>query len=198
LEFFKINIKAAGLNDFWDCLESHEISFSQLTETRYPVRGRTDGDDTDWFYLIQLERSGANLLFFDGIDDNNVNIKLTSSLFKAFDENNQIIRLRDNMFILNRDNFEPNKPNPDYKGNGTPSNTVQELNIMSPMLIIVRNTYFLLDLDKGRIKYVFNESWKSILTNYYTEIYHELQKKKVHMGLMNSKTTPANPQEIIN
>jgi hypothetical protein len=52
VEFFKINMEAAGLNDFWHCLKSHERSFSQLTETRYSLRGRADGDNTDWFYLI--------------------------------------------------------------------------------------------------------------------------------------------------
>jgi hypothetical protein len=61
LEFFKISMEAAGLNDFWHCLELQERSFSQVTETKYPVRGRTDGDDTDWFYLIQLEYSSPIL-----------------------------------------------------------------------------------------------------------------------------------------
>jgi hypothetical protein len=53
-------MEAAGLNDFWHCLESHEKSFSQLTEIKYFVRVRTDGDDIDWFYIIQLERLGPN------------------------------------------------------------------------------------------------------------------------------------------
>jgi hypothetical protein len=33
VKFFKINMEGAGLNNFWHCLESHERSFSQLTET---------------------------------------------------------------------------------------------------------------------------------------------------------------------
>jgi hypothetical protein len=40
-------MEAAGLNDFWHCLESHERSFSQLTEIKYPLRGKTDGDNTE-------------------------------------------------------------------------------------------------------------------------------------------------------
>jgi hypothetical protein len=125
-----------------------------------------------------LERSGANPWFFDCINDCNVNIKLSGSFIKAFDENNQITRLRDNMYILNRDNFERNKTDPDYKGNGTPPFVTQEINLASPILIAVRDRYFLLDVDKGGVKYVVNQSWKTIFPNYYTEIYHELQEKE--------------------
>jgi hypothetical protein len=145
-------MEAAGLNDFWHCLESHERSFSQLTETRHPIRGRTDVDDTDWFYLIQLERLGANPWFFDSLNESNVNVKLHGNYLKVFDENGNLIGLRDNLFILNQDNFEPNKPDPNYKGNGTPPFVTQEVNVESPILITVRDTYFLLDVDKGGIK----------------------------------------------
>jgi hypothetical protein len=177
VEFFKINMEAAGLNDFWHCLESHERSFSQLTETRYPVRGRTDGDDTDWFYLIQLERSGANPWFFDGLNETGVNVRLHATFLKAYDETGQLIGLRDNLFILNEDNFESNQPDPDYKGNGNPPFVTQEINVTSPLLITVRHTYFLLDVNQGGIKYIANDSWKNILPNYYSEVFNETKEK---------------------
>jgi hypothetical protein len=70
VKFFKINMEAGGLNYFWHCLESHKRSFSQVTEIKYPVRGRTESDYSDWFYLIQLERSGPNSWFFEGLHHN--------------------------------------------------------------------------------------------------------------------------------
>jgi uncharacterized protein YlzI (FlbEa/FlbD family) len=146
-------MKAVGLNDFWHCLEFHEKSFSQVTEIKYPARGRTDGDNKDWFYLIQLERSSANPWFFDSINDPNVNIKIAGTFLKAFDENGTLIGLRDNMFILNEDDLEPNRPHPEY----------------------------MLDVEGG-IKYIANESWKEILPHYYSEIFRELQKKDIGQG----------------
>jgi hypothetical protein len=135
-------MEAAGLNDFWHCLELHERSFSQLTDTRYPIRGRTDGDDTDFFYLIQLERSGANLWFFDGMNEVNVSVRLHATFLKAYNEKGELIGLRDNIYILNEDNFEPGKADPDYKGNGTPPFTTQQVNVASPIMITVRDTLF--------------------------------------------------------
>jgi hypothetical protein len=40
-------MEAAGLNNFLHCLKSHERDFSKLTETRYSLRRRADGDCTD-------------------------------------------------------------------------------------------------------------------------------------------------------
>jgi hypothetical protein len=177
VEFFKINMEAAGLNDFWHCLKSHERSFSQVPEIKYPVRGITYGVDTDWFYLIQLERSGANPWFFDDINNPSVNIKITGTFLKAFDENGALIGLRDNIFILNEDNFEPNSLDLEYKGGGTAPNVVQEINIASPILITVRDTYFLLNVDQS-IRYIATESWIEILPHYYSEIFPELQEKE--------------------
>jgi hypothetical protein len=176
VQFFKINMEAAGLNDFWYCLESHERSFSQFKEPRYPARGRTDGDDTDWFYLIQLERSASNPWFFDCLNESNANVKLHATFLKAFDETGQLIGLRGNLFILNEDNFEPNKPDPDYKGNGTPPFVTQEVNVVSPILITVHHMYFLLDVERGGITYVANKSWKQILPNYYGEEFNCIQE----------------------
>jgi hypothetical protein len=181
VEFFKINMEADGLNDFWHYLESHERSFSQVTEIKFPVRGRTDGDDTNWFYLIQLERSGVNPWFFDGLNNPNVNTKITGAYLKAFDENGTLICLRDNMFILNEENLQSNIPDPEYKGGNTTPTTVQEINIVSLNFLIVLDTYFLLDAD-GDIKYIGNESWKEILPHYYSEIFSKLQEKEAGQG----------------
>jgi hypothetical protein len=82
------------------------------------------------------------------------------------------------LYILNRDNFEPNTPHPDFKGTGTEPNSIQQINTTSLILITVRDTYFLLDIDKGGIRYIANESWKKILPNYYSEIFHNLQEKE--------------------
>jgi hypothetical protein len=125
-----------------------------------------------------LECSGANPLFFDYINDTNVNVKLTGSFIKAYEEGGQIIGLRDNLFILNKDNFEPNKPDPDYKSNGILSLTTQEINTASPLLITVRDTYFLLDQDKSGIRYIANESLKQILPPYYEEVFNDLNEKE--------------------
>jgi hypothetical protein len=57
----------------------------------------------------------------------------------------------------------------------------QEINIISPFLITVRDTYFLLDVD-GCIKYIANESWKDILPHYYSEIFCEFQEKDIGQG----------------
>jgi hypothetical protein len=109
-------VEAVELNDFCHCLESHERSSSKYTEIKYSVKGRTEDDDTGRFYLIQLECSDTNPWFFDGIDQTNINIKITGTFSKAFDENNLLAGLTDNIFILNEDNLEPNKPDPQYKG----------------------------------------------------------------------------------
>jgi hypothetical protein len=86
------------------------------------------------------------------------------------------------MSILNEDNLEPNKPDPEYRGGGTVLITVQEINIASPILITIRHTYFLLDVDNGGIRYVANTLWKDIYPHYYSEIFRELQEKEGGQG----------------
>jgi hypothetical protein len=93
------------------------------------------------------------------------------------------------MSILNEDNLEPNKPDTDYKGSCIVANLIQEINITSPILFTVHDTYLLLNEDKGGIKYISTESWKDIFPNYYTEIYYELQEKESVHGFNADNTS---------
>jgi hypothetical protein len=68
-----------------------------------------------------------------------VNIKITGTFLKAYDENYNLIGLSDNTFILNEDNLEPNRPDPEYKRISTTPFVVQETNIASPILITFRD-----------------------------------------------------------
>jgi hypothetical protein len=74
------------------------------------------------------------------------------------------------MFILNEDNLECNRQDPQCKGGNTVPTIVQEINIASPLLIT------------GGIKYITNESWKEILPHYYFGTFCELQEKEIGQG----------------
>jgi hypothetical protein len=68
----------------------------------------------------------------------------------------------DNLWLLNEEDREPGKPDPEFKNHTNPPTIPQELNTTPPLLILVRNCYFKLDVNSG-LSFIANRKWKQIL-----------------------------------
>jgi hypothetical protein len=64
--------------------------------------------------------------------------------------------------LLNEEDHKPGKSDPEYKGHLNPPIVPQELNTTPPLLILVRNCYFKLDVQNG-LSFIANKKWKQIL-----------------------------------
>jgi hypothetical protein len=56
----------------------------------------------------------------------------------------------------------PGKPDPEFKNHPNPPTIPQELNTTPPLLILVRNCYFKLDINSG-LSFITKKKWKQIL-----------------------------------
>jgi hypothetical protein len=68
----------------------------------------------------------------------------------------------DNLWLLNKEDSEPGKPDPEFKNTAFAPTIEQELNTTPPLLILIRNCYFKLDVNSG-LPFIANKKWKQIL-----------------------------------
>jgi hypothetical protein len=95
-----------------------------------------------------------------------VSIKLTGKFITTQDKFGKTTGCMDNLWLLNENDREPNRPEPEYKGNGTAPTVPAEYNLTPPMIFLVRNCFFKFDVNRGLI-YVPNRKWSEILAQDY-------------------------------
>jgi hypothetical protein len=161
-DFIKQNMEAAGLNDYFHSTQSVEDSQCKGSPQAWGVRGRLDSDNTDWFRIITLARPSAGNYFFDGLDKISVSIKLQANFISTMNAVGKTNGNMDNLWLLNEEDREPGKRDPEYKGHANPPTIAQELNTTPPLLILVRNCYFKLDIG-SKLSFIANRKWKQIL-----------------------------------
>jgi hypothetical protein len=72
----------------------------------------------------------------------------------------------DNLWLLNEEHREPNKPDPKYKGMGVAPTVPTKYNLTPLMIFVVHNCYFKLDVNRG-LTYITNRTWREILPQDY-------------------------------
>jgi hypothetical protein len=66
--FLRSQLEAMGLDTILQATESLEQSFISPPSYRFPTRDRSISDNTDFVFVIPVEREFANVFFFDGLD----------------------------------------------------------------------------------------------------------------------------------
>jgi hypothetical protein len=165
-DFIKQNMEAAGLNDYFHSTQSVEDSQCKGPPQTWGVRGRPDSDNSDWFHIITLARPSAGNYFFDGHDKISVSIKLQANFISTTNAVGKTNGNMDNLWLMNEEDHEPGKADLEFKSHLNPPTIGQELNTTPPLLILVRNCYFKLDVSGG-LSFIANKKWKQILKEKY-------------------------------
>jgi hypothetical protein len=161
-DFIKQNMEAAGLNDYFHSTQSVEDSQCKGQPQAWGVRGRLDSDNTDWFHIISLTRPSAGNYFFDGLDKISISLKLQANFISTTNAVGKTNGNMDNLWLLNEEDRKPGKPDPEFKNAPFPPTIAQELNTTPPLLILVRNCYFKLDVNSG-LSFIANKKSKQNL-----------------------------------
>jgi hypothetical protein len=66
--FLRSQLEAMSLDTILQCTESLEQSYTSLVSYLAPTRDRSASDNTDFVFVIPVERQSANAFFFDGLD----------------------------------------------------------------------------------------------------------------------------------
>jgi hypothetical protein len=104
---------------------------------------------------------GSGLFLFEGLNKQSVSVKLTGKFIGTQNKLGKTTVCMDNLWLLNEENREPNKKDPESKGTRAIPTVPAEYNLTLPTILVLRNCYFNLDLNRGLI-YVVNHKWKDI------------------------------------
>jgi hypothetical protein len=78
-----------------------------------------------------------------------VSIKLQANFISTTNAVGKTNGNMDNLWLLNEEDRESGKPDPEFKNTSNPPIIAQELNSTPPLLILVRNCYCKLDVNSG-------------------------------------------------
>jgi hypothetical protein len=181
-EFLRLQLQAAGLDTIFTCTESFENSYSEIEGFVYPVRGITYGDNTDFMYMIPLERENATPFTFDGYKGSgSESIRITGQFIQQINplqpENTSIYNKVqiDNYAILNRYDKEPGKTDPD---NPTSQFTVPvKPNTCYPFVLIVTDSFWVFQVNQMPKYYCTGREWSEILQSDYNAKFNQLVDK---------------------
>jgi hypothetical protein len=81
-----------------------------------------------------LKRPSVGNYFFDGYNKLSVSIKLQANFISTTNAVWKTHGNMDNLCLLNEEDREPGKPDPEYKGHPNPPTIAQELNTTPPLL----------------------------------------------------------------
>jgi hypothetical protein len=95
-----------------------------------------------------------------------VSVKLTGKFITTQDKFDKTTGCMDNLWLLNENDREPNKPDPEYKGTGAAPTVAAEYNLTPPMIFLVHNCFFKFDVSRELI-YIPNRRWSEILAQDY-------------------------------
>jgi hypothetical protein len=119
-----------------------------------------------FFCIISLQRKNSNDFLFEGIDKQSVSIKLTGKFITTQDKFGKITGCMDNLWLLNENDREPNKLDPEYKGNEAAPTVAAEYNLTPPVIFLVHNCFFKFDVNRGLV-YIPKRKWREILQTDY-------------------------------
>jgi hypothetical protein len=115
-----------------------------------------------FFCIISLQRKNSNDFLFEGIDKQSVSIKLTGKFITTQDKFGKTTGCIDNLWLLNENDREQNKSDPEYKGTRTAPTVTAEYNLTPTMIFLVHHCFFKFDVNRGLI-YIPNRKWREIL-----------------------------------
>jgi hypothetical protein len=159
-------MQCAGWLDIFPAQEEGEVSQSVAVPQAWPVRGRNNSDDTLWFWIIPLERRNCNEYLFEGVDKQSASLKFNEKFIPTQDKYGKTTECMDNLWLLNENDCEPNKPDSEYKRTGAAPTIPAEYNLTPPKIFLARNCYFKLDVNRG-LTFVTSRKWKEILQQDY-------------------------------
>jgi hypothetical protein len=145
----------ARWTEFFTGPEEGEIWQAVGISQAYNIRGRNNYNNTLWFWIISFERKAVNDYLFERIDNQSVSIKFNGKFITTQDKFGKTTGCMDNLWLLNENDGERNKPDPKYKGSGAAATVAGEYNLTPPMIFLVRNCFFILDMD-GTLVYIPN------------------------------------------
>jgi hypothetical protein len=158
--FLRSQLEAMGLDTILQCTESLEQSYTSPPSYLLPTRDRSVYDNTDFVFVIPVERESANAFFFDGLDSgpNTENVTI-SGKFITDDKNNKI----DTYAFLHRNNTPLNEA----PGNRTP-----------PILCLVTDTFWLFSSrNGGSVEYNTKETWNELFQKRFPQLYEQLMSE---------------------
>jgi hypothetical protein len=156
--FLRSQLEAMALDNILKCTESLEHSYTSPPSYLYPTRDRSLYDNTDFVFVLPVQRQSANAFFFDGLDSGADTENVTiSGKFIVDKDNNKI----DTYAILNRNNDTVITPD--------------SYNRASPILCLVSDTFWLFtSKNGGTVEYSTKETWNELLSRRYPQIYNQL------------------------
>jgi hypothetical protein len=156
--FLRSQLEVMGLNTISQCSESLEQSYVSPPYHVRPTRDRSRSDNTDFVFVIPIEKLNANTFFFDDFDSgpNTENITLKGNFITV--ENHKV----DLYGLLNRNKEVLQKEH----HNRTPA-----------LICLVSDTFFLFTSQNGgTVEYNTKESWNELVSKRYPEIYEKLMR----------------------
>jgi hypothetical protein len=148
-----------GLDTILQATESLEQSYIYPPSYQFPTRDRSVSDNTDFVFVIPVERLSANAFFFDGLDSgaDTENVTITGTFITDKDGNKV-----DNCTFLNRND------NRVVSGSESYSRT-------PPIMCFVTDTFWLFTLHNGgSVEYNTKETWDELFKKRYPSIYQRL------------------------
>jgi hypothetical protein len=158
--FLRSQLEAMGLDTIKQCTESLEQSYTHPPSHLRPTRDRSFQDNTDFVFVIPVERASANAFFFHGLDSGaDIETLTLNGKFISDGSNHKF----DNYFLFNRNNDEPT--NDTY--NKTP-----------PIVCLITDTFWLFTSRNGGIvEYNTKETWNELLSKRYPALYDRLLRQ---------------------
>jgi hypothetical protein len=153
--FLRSQLEAMGLDTILQCTESLEQSYVSPPYHRTPTRDRSFFDNTDFVFVLPVERESANAFFWDGLDSgaNTENITLSGR------------------FISDKDGYKLNT----YYTLNRNSDTNPELNTTPPIICLVSDSFWLFTSHNGgSVEYNTKETWNELFSKRFPDLYRQL------------------------
>jgi hypothetical protein len=156
--FLRSQLESMSLDTILQCTESLEQSYVSPPYHIKPTRDPSRSDNTDFVFVIPVERLSANAFFFDGLDSgpNTENITLKGNFITVDNQNVDLYGM------LNRNNV---------------SLSNELYNRTPPLICLVSDTFFLFSSQNGgSVEYNTRETWNELFSKRYPEIYERLMR----------------------
>jgi hypothetical protein len=155
--FLRSQLEAMGLDTILQCTESLEQSYVSPPYHKGPTRDRSFFDNTDFVFVLPVERESANAFFWDGLDSgaNTENITLSGR------------------FITDKDGYKMNtyyalNRNSDAANNG-------EVNTTPPIICLVSDSFWVFtSTNGGTVEYNTKETWNDFFSKRFPDLYNAL------------------------
>jgi hypothetical protein len=158
--FLRNQLEAMGLDTVLQCTESLEQSITSPPSYLRPVRDRSLSDNSDFVFVIPLERASANAFFFDGLDSGADTETVTISGRFIQDAQNRSI---DTYAILNRNDDAA---------------TEASYNRTPPIVSLVTDTFWLFTSHNGgTVEYNTKETWSELFERRFPALHHRLMSE---------------------